>query len=217
MADFKEILFKVADSDGEPLNLNEPTSIAGTAISQSTDDGSASVKVGSVFNDPPPNYAAGDKVDLQVNNRGSLKVSVMGLNTEQATVGAPTDSMSATANRLNVASVLLGFTGSVLERLKSVGGSLSVFQSGGSYSRRNTVGNHQVKTGSGSVDRLIVGVSSSAAGSIILYDGTSTSGGVICAIDATKTGSYEIYAAFSSGLMVSIPSGVTVDLSVIYR
>lgn len=204
-----------------------PIVVTGNVASAATDSGNP-VKVGGIYSSTLPTFTTGQRGDLQLGPRGTVRVSLFADGgTAGPNMAGASDGVSFGTTFLYSYSLLAANNGTTGDSLRTIGGQaaagtasgvLAVEQAGASFSNITTATTTTVKSGKGILHKLIVNTQVASA-TITIYDNTTASGTKIgiLTLPATTTGPLSINydLAFGTGLTL-VTSGAT-DLTVVYR
>lgn len=207
------------DPAGESTGTNP---VAGDVAAAATDSGNP-VKMGAVFVTTPPTYLTTQRVNVQANARGILYSA---LSVDGATVvgiaGSAVSDGTAAGNGLYVAGLNRVFNGTNWDRLRDIlgavaagTGNLAVEQAGSAFNNITTNTTTTVKSGAGTLHRIVVNNPGTTA-TLTLYDSLTASGtkiGTIAVGSAPGTIAYEAF--FSTGLTI-VSTGAP-DITAVYR
>lgn len=201
------------------------TQVEGTVASGATDSGNP-VKVGGVYNTTISALTAGQRSDLQVTSRGSLKIvntASDGL-TQQGFLATPSDASANTgANLSSTGAFGFVFNGTTWDRARgdATAGQyvqLRAATTGGySFSNISTNTTTTVKSGAGTLHSIVINTLGTAD-TITVYDNTAGSGTKIATINAALSQSTLIYdVAFATGLTLVTAGTTAPDITVTYK
>lgn len=212
-----------------PVDGTNPLFVGGSTAAGSTDSGNP-VKVGGKFNVTPPTLTDGQRGDLQLDNMGSLSVTLRQANNGTAVVVvAPSDGQSLVGVGLRVLTVGELYNGTTGDMARSAQGAvnantgigvMAVEEAGRTFSNITTATTTTSKSGKGFLHSVTINTFVASA-TITIFDNTAASGSKIATITLPSTitslGPITLMynVAFSTGLTV-VTSGAT-DITVAYR
>lgn len=140
----------------------------------------------------------------------------------------------ATGGKTNAPATTFDTTSwSVIALLKGIGGFLSTLAgavsggklkstiSGSSFLNLTAAGtSNAIKSGAGTLKRIVIGSQATVAGSLVLYDALTATGTIITTLNTLVSlpGSIEVNAAFSTGLTaVMSTSGTSANVTLVYE
>lgn len=210
--------------------------IVGSIASATTDSGNP-LKIGGVHNTTPPTVTNGQRVDAQSDTNGNLRVNLaMGTSTgadaisNTSIVAQPTGKGSSTALGY-MGTVALLYNGSTWDRTRSggvtgmTGVNLQATTTGGASFLNIAAGQATtvVKSGAGTLYRIILNSAATATNTTTIYDNTAASGTVIgrpavtTATLPTTLDYGDVGLAFATGLTIITATANGGDMTVIYK
>jgi hypothetical protein len=217
-----------ADGDYSQISVDAAGNqkMVGNIASGSADAG-APVKVGGIYNTTLPTLTNGLRGDLQLDTNGNLR-TLLTAPTISATDGAtntitfltPATSQAPGVRLLGVGG--FGFNSSTWDRFRTITGAVAagtgnaaVEMAGSTFSNITTNTTTLVKTGAGTLHRIVVNNPGTAA-TITIYDSTTATGTKIGTIAVGVTQTSIAYEAFFSTGLTIVTTGAP-DITVVYR
>lgn len=216
-------------SGGALLDPTLPAEVVGSVASGATDSGKP-VKIGAIANTSPPTVTAGQRVDLQTDTRGNLKVTV-GNAATFATVNSVSITGQSAQGGMWVNSVPLLYNGTNYDVAKN-GGVVGMpgvnpqaTPSGGASYSHIAAGQATttVKSGAGTLYSITFNSAATATNVTTIFDSVTGSGTVI-AIPAATTATVPttlnfgpVGVAFATGLTILTATANGSDMTVVYK